>query len=41
MRTAIEDRLFELKDADKLPLTLDEIDALVDRLIDTAKVRKP
>jgi len=40
MRNAIEDRLFEMKDRDGVPLTLDDIDAIMEKAIDVAKARK-
>ncbi len=40
MRTAIEDRLFDLKQQEGLPLTLDEIDAVMERVLDVARRRK-
>jgi len=41
MRNAIEDRLFELKDKGGVPLTLVDIDNVMERSIEVAKVRKP
>ena len=40
MRTAIEDKLFELKDRNELPLTLDDIDSVMERMLEVAKRRK-
>jgi type I restriction enzyme R subunit len=40
MRTAIEDQLFELKERDGLPLTLEDIDDVMERVLDVAKRRK-
>ncbi len=40
MRTAIEDELFELKQRDGLPLTLEDIDGVMERVLDVAKRRK-
>ncbi len=41
MRNAIEDRLFELKDRYGVPLTLEDIDTVMERCLDVAKARKP
>lgn len=40
MKTEIEDLLFELKDEHDIPLTLEEIDQILDRCIDIARVRR-
>ncbi len=40
MRTAIEDELFELKERNDLPLTLDDIDGMMERVLEVAKRRK-
>ena len=41
MRNAIEDRLFELKDRLGIPLSIEDIDSMMEQCIDVAKVRKP
>lgn len=40
MRNVIEDRLFELVDRDKIGLTLEDIDDIIERCINVARVRK-
>jgi type I restriction enzyme R subunit len=40
MRNAIEDRLFELKEQTGFPLTIDDIDNVMERSLEVAKVRK-
>ncbi|MGN6545276.1 MAG: type I restriction endonuclease subunit R [Aureliella sp.] len=40
MKTEIEDYLFELKDEHSIPLTLEDIDQILDRCIDIARVRR-
>jgi type I restriction enzyme R subunit len=40
MKTEIEDLLFELKDEHNIPLTLEDIDQILDRCIDIARVRR-
>ncbi len=40
MRNAIEDRLFELKERVGVDLSLDDIDAIMEKCLDVAKVRK-
>ena len=40
MKTEIEDLLFELKDEHDIPLTLEDIDQILDRCIDIARVRR-
>lgn len=41
MRTAIEDELFALKDRYGLPLTIEQIDEIMERCLSVAKVHKP
>ncbi len=41
MRNAIEDRLFELKDETGAALSLEDIDTIMERCLEVAKVRKP
>lgn len=40
MKTEIEDLLFDLKDEHNIPLTLEDIDQILDRCIDIARVRR-
>ena len=40
MRNEIEDRLFAAKDKAGIPLTLDDIDAVMERSLGVAKVHK-
>lgn len=40
MKTEIEDYLFELKDDHNIPLTLEDIDHILDNCIDVARVRR-
>ncbi len=40
MKTEIEDLLFELKEEHNIPLTLEDIDQILDRCIDIARVRR-
>lgn len=40
MKTEIEDHLFALKDEHSIPLTLEDIDQILDRCIDIARVRR-
>ena len=40
MKTEIEDFLFELKDQHNISLTLEDIDQILDRCIDIARVRR-
>ncbi len=41
MKTDIEDYLFALKDEHDIPLTLEDIDQILDECIDIARVRRP
>ena len=41
MRNAIEDRLFELRDRHDIPLSLDDIDSVMERSLGVARVHKP
>jgi type I restriction enzyme, R subunit len=41
MRNAIEDKLFEVKEKYGVPFTLEDIDTIMERCLDVAKVRKP
>ena len=41
MRTAIEDFLFELKDAHGIDLSFDDIDDIMEKCLEIAKVRYP
>jgi type I restriction enzyme R subunit len=40
MKTEIEDFLFDLKDSENIPLSLEDIDQILDRCVDIARVRR-
>jgi len=40
MKTEIEDYLFNLKDEQSIPLTLEDMDQILDHCIDIARVRR-